>query len=427
MIGEVEGLENGGFEADEEAFGVTCRGHAAAEQAEQEPSDERNIDLDFDGVFAASEEPFDLEVLLDPLEEQLDLPALLVKRGDFAGGAAVIVGDEDERSFAVALHDDLAQNRVKQRICGSGAWMLMTDLEPVIAENAPLKRPDVCLHIAPFGVDLEPRDEERPRRVKSVPPAKVVIALIIDIGHSRLNRHGADRRHITDLGRGKIEPAQRFWAGLKPKVELEAPGPGVGLGPVRARVADRDRGGIQQGDQSVALTPHGSLNLGHQRGANVTENRHWSLHPMFNFLGIGKGRAARHTKAHVVERSRPRQQPLAQFAQARHAGHLCKQKHPQLPHTGQSARPRPNAVIAAMQRHNPPHLPAIKGFQKAVESAKRVRHGGSPKALLSAVEGSMSRQQDYGTNPSVCPPCNRTYRKNTGQQCAQAGLFFLAT
>ena len=43
------------------------------------------IDLDADGVFGRSPEPLDVEVLLHPFEEQLDLPAVLVEQSDFQG------------------------------------------------------------------------------------------------------------------------------------------------------------------------------------------------------------------------------------------------------------------------------------------------------------------------------------------------------
>ena len=48
----------------------------------QQIVDQSDPDLRSDGVFAGPEEALDLEVLLDPLEEQLNLPAALVNRGN---------------------------------------------------------------------------------------------------------------------------------------------------------------------------------------------------------------------------------------------------------------------------------------------------------------------------------------------------------
>jgi len=53
-------------------------------------------DLGLHGVFRGSEEPFDPQVLLDPLEEQFDLPAALVEGADGRGRQAEMVGEKDE-------------------------------------------------------------------------------------------------------------------------------------------------------------------------------------------------------------------------------------------------------------------------------------------------------------------------------------------
>ena len=47
---------------------------------------ERNPDLGFYGVIAGAVKRFDPQVLFDPAEEQFDLPALGVERGDGRGG-----------------------------------------------------------------------------------------------------------------------------------------------------------------------------------------------------------------------------------------------------------------------------------------------------------------------------------------------------
>ena len=53
-------------------------------------------DLGLDGVLGGAEEAFDLEVLLDPFEEQLDLPAAFVKLGDGERRHGEVVGQEGQ-------------------------------------------------------------------------------------------------------------------------------------------------------------------------------------------------------------------------------------------------------------------------------------------------------------------------------------------
>jgi len=45
-----------------------------------------NPDLGFDGILGRAIRDFDSKVLLDPFEEQFDLPAALKKLGDGQGG-----------------------------------------------------------------------------------------------------------------------------------------------------------------------------------------------------------------------------------------------------------------------------------------------------------------------------------------------------
>ena len=52
--------------------------------------------LRLDSIRGGAEERLDLQMLLDPLEEQLDLPAQTVELGDGEGGQREVVGEEDQ-------------------------------------------------------------------------------------------------------------------------------------------------------------------------------------------------------------------------------------------------------------------------------------------------------------------------------------------
>jgi hypothetical protein len=64
-------------------------------------------DLGLGGVFGDAEKGFDAQVLLDPFEEEFDLPASFVELGDAECGEGKVVGDEDVLlvSFEVAVDD----------------------------------------------------------------------------------------------------------------------------------------------------------------------------------------------------------------------------------------------------------------------------------------------------------------------------------
>ena len=84
--------EIGADEADE---GEQTGGRSAGRgrQSQHQKDDQGDGDLDTDGILAGAEEALDLEVLLDPAEEQLDLPAGLVEGCDVGGGRVEIVAE----------------------------------------------------------------------------------------------------------------------------------------------------------------------------------------------------------------------------------------------------------------------------------------------------------------------------------------------
>jgi hypothetical protein len=114
------------------------------QDAQQHEGDQRNINLDAHGIFAAPEKAADFEVLLEPFEQQLDIPALLIELGDLGGRPLEVVGQQVEGLVLVGAGDgDLAQDDVKERVLRRPATRLaMADLDPAIGLDG----------IAPSGV-----------------------------------------------------------------------------------------------------------------------------------------------------------------------------------------------------------------------------------------------------------------------------------
>src|SRR6266705_3046226 len=71
-------------------------------------------DLRLNAILGSSEEGFDPQMLLDPFEKELDLPAAAVQFGDRKRGQDKVVGQEDEGlgGFGI-LKTDAAQWRLK--------------------------------------------------------------------------------------------------------------------------------------------------------------------------------------------------------------------------------------------------------------------------------------------------------------------------
>ncbi len=186
----------------------------------------------------------------------------------------------------------------------------------------------------------------------------------------------------ADLGGGHLDPVEQAAPRVKTDVQLQPARVRIGFGPGRARVTDHDRRGIEQLDQCCPVTAYRTLGLTQQTATNIPENRRWPLTEC-----IAQRRTAWQPQPQMIERRRLSRHPVAQLAQARKPAELRKQQGLQVADTSPATRPRPDPVVAIMRRHNPPHIPAIEGFQKAVQSARGMRHGRTPK--------SMSRQQRY--------------------------------
>jgi hypothetical protein len=80
---------------------------------QQQISDHGSEDLQADRVLGAAEELAKLQMLLDPAEQQFDLPAGFVKRGDLDRRAFQIVSDEGEFCAVIAPEADAAHRNRK--------------------------------------------------------------------------------------------------------------------------------------------------------------------------------------------------------------------------------------------------------------------------------------------------------------------------
>ena len=86
---ETENLENC-VEAD-------LQGEPFSDDGDEDVDRDRDPDLCAYGVLRCAVESLDAQVLLDPLEEELDLPTAAIELGDGGRGEIEIVGEDDQR------------------------------------------------------------------------------------------------------------------------------------------------------------------------------------------------------------------------------------------------------------------------------------------------------------------------------------------
>ena len=158
---------------------------------------ERDLYQRHHSVFACPKEGFYLQILLYPLEEQLDLPSPLVDCGDGRGGQPEVVGQEDivlVRLLVVELH--------VPQFSGIGLLgVLKLQLHYVVGHDAQFPVRDKVLSddLEPC-VLLEPCDEEGSFAVNLLEPCVVAVSLVVRVDAVRFNpeplARGADVGHL---------------------------------------------------------------------------------------------------------------------------------------------------------------------------------------------------------------------------------------
>src|SRR5688500_17551611 len=91
------------------------------EPTQQQQCDQRRPDLDKKGVFRGTDEGFDLQVLFEGFEEDLNLPALTVDVGNSGSAKVEMVGQKDNRFLQFIIPNDDAAKRERTLPSALGA------------------------------------------------------------------------------------------------------------------------------------------------------------------------------------------------------------------------------------------------------------------------------------------------------------------
>src|SRR6202035_2904184 len=89
-------LEEGDRENLEQCVERGVEGEALLDDCDEDVDRDGDPDLGFYRVFGCPEELLDPQMLLDPLEEQLDLPSALVEGADGRGRQTELIGEEHQ-------------------------------------------------------------------------------------------------------------------------------------------------------------------------------------------------------------------------------------------------------------------------------------------------------------------------------------------
>src|SRR6266404_2596392 len=188
-----------------------------ARDCDKHQGDHGGEDLQSYGVFVEGDELTDVEVLLDPAEQELDLPARLVGGGKLSGAAALIVGEDVEDLAGVGLDGNAAQEDWKVGIAFAGEDHLAIGLG----------------------------DEERPGVVDGSPPAEMAVGLVEHVSDAHLDGQCTGEGDIIDIGRRDLDGKRTGAGEVVQDVQLQSVNAAVGGGTIE-QPAERYRGRIDE-------------------------------------------------------------------------------------------------------------------------------------------------------------------------------------
>src|SRR6516164_5021851 len=162
------------------------------EVLEQQHRDQGGPDLHLQGIGAGPHKGLDLQVLLQGLEEQLDLPAVLVDGGDGRSPEGQVVGQEHEGGILLRGVDLDPPQPMRTR--GLGLGPRQAD-HLIAADLAALRHPAALDHLVDGGV-LQPGHEEDPVSRQPAEPGVVYVAAVEDQVRPRIEAQVARDPHV---------------------------------------------------------------------------------------------------------------------------------------------------------------------------------------------------------------------------------------
>ena len=138
---------------------------------------DRHPDLGLHRILGGAVKPGDAEMLLDPLEKQLDLPAGFVQRTDRGWSRAKEVGQEDQRLLRGVIAEAYAAQLERILLVGGRP----RQHHGLVAENALRAVARSRIESAQFGIRFGAGDKERPGLLQGEEASEIQIGAVHDV------------------------------------------------------------------------------------------------------------------------------------------------------------------------------------------------------------------------------------------------------
>jgi len=246
---------------------------------------DRDPDLRLHGIVGRAVESFDSQMLLDPFEEQLDLPTALVEPRDRERRQRKVVGQEHQPSLLLDVVEHDAAERVGIRPRRLEARQ---DNRLIAAESRRLV--DRATNAAraveiPFAAGDE---EGRPRR-EAMEPLEIGVAAVHHIERSRLDRQLVEDVHIVHFPVGNVHKAGDVAAEVEQRMQLDGALATTKFGPREQAQAQVDGRGVERVDRLRQIDGQRFAGVQLPRATDQDLGEVGIDSPVVNAIGVGQG------------------------------------------------------------------------------------------------------------------------------------------
>ena len=243
--------------------------------------DDGDVNLYAHGIFGLAPEPFDAEMLLDPLEEKLHLPAVAVKQCDVLGIEIEVVGVVNERTSEVSgiINDPPDLRRIVVEIAFASEPDGLVKEHAVLAIKKALARKHLI-----FRLSLLPYDEESTAQMDEEKSCKVEIAPVKHITGRRLIGDVVHEFRVVDNGVGNSVEDRDFGGDVNLCMNPDAGLCASEVRPEEERHAEVDGSGVNRIKASMQFEILGDasfLRKGNHKKSVFFENTRVTKHVRF--------------------------------------------------------------------------------------------------------------------------------------------------
>jgi hypothetical protein len=289
--------------------------------AQQQHGDQCCPNLSLDGVGAGSHEGLDLEVLFESLEEQLNLPAILVDGCDRRRCQVHMIGEKDQGPVLVGVVELDPPQQMRTLLLGG----LAGEADDLVLENVPALRHHPSMNNLVSGSLFHPRYKVNSLRGPLSEEPEIVVAPVIDDDRAGLNMQGLSHADIGHLPFGYYGERGQISVMVQKQVQLDGPLGLPELGPIEGAQAHVDYRGVQAHEsvlETKFLAPPGDLSLASRQQTH--EDPLVQL-PGPMVVGIGQGRLVRSSDPQVLQLPLTTSQPTGYLSQGVRPAKLAKQ------------------------------------------------------------------------------------------------------